>query len=404
MDFYTHWSLFGNAYITCLLLATCCAFLGVYVVLRRIIFFGVAVIQLAALGVAFSFLFAWNPIICAAITSFAGIALFLKLDNSRISKENLIGIIYIAAGAFSLLIIKQSAIGTEELKDFFYGNILLTQPQQIQTMLIMFVVVLLYHIVFFSQTIFVAFDRTMAETLGVKVKLWDALFFFSLGGVIAVSTKAAGSLLVFGYLILPATTALISTKRVKTMFVASIFYAILASIVGLYIQHQWEFPPAQSIVAVSTVLLIVVSSYCYRNFYGILIGFCILLILGLLLPTNTKQNQHSHSHSPKIQAEIAITTSTTFKQLQTKKQLSLHIENYQHKDIVTYLQIDISIEIYTIKVNVKADQSISIPIDISPNVIDLLDKEQDLLLSCWEDKEATIPDDIVLTSAVIKVR
>lgn len=406
-DFYTHWHLFGNAYITCILLAISCAFLGVYVVLRRIIFFGVAVIQLAALGVACSFLLGYNAILCATVGAFLGIALFLRFTHNEtlISKENLIGIIYIASGAFSLLIIKESAIGTEELKSFFYGHILLITPQQCVIMLTMFCVVLFFHLVFFRQILFVSFDRVMAQTVGINVKLWDALFYFSLGGVIAVSTKAAGSLLVFGYLILPASTAVISTKRIHTMFVAAIFYALLASIVGLFVQHYFEYPPAQSIIGISSVLFCMVSVYQFKK---IRIALAVATLCALFYFTYQSQLpprhhfHHPQDHSRQQKNCLEIQVLTPFASIKKNSVLSLQITNHYPRDVSSYLQIDFSLDFQVIKVEIAAKETTVVHLTL--DMLEMLEKNQEVLLSCWEDEMATISDDITIKMPVVLLR
>lgn len=405
-DFYTHWHLFGNAYITCILLAISCAFLGIYVVLRRIIFFGVAVIQLAALGVACSFLLGYNAILCATVGAFLGITLFLRFAHNEtfITKENLIGIIYIASGAFSLLIIKESAIGTEELKSFFYGHILLITPQQCMVMLTMFCAVLFFHIVFFRQILFVSFDRVMAQTVGINVKLWDALFYFSLGGVIAVSTKAAGSLLVFGYLILPASTAIISTKRIHTMFAAAISYALLASVVGLFAQHYFEYPPAQSIIGVSSVLFCMVSVYQFKKvrlFIG-LAALCTLLYF--IYQSQSPAQRHFHNAQNHYHQKncLEVEALTPFASIKKNGQLSLRITNYYNHDISSYLQIDLLLDFQMIQVQVAAKETTIV--HLTSDILEMLEKNQEVLLSFWEDEMATISDDIIIKTPVVLLR
>ena len=371
---YVHWQLFAQSYISCVLLAICCAYLGVYIILRRTIFFGMGVIQLAALGVAFAFLLGYNPALCATLTTFMGIIFFIFLkDNNVISGENFIGLIYVAAGAFSLLLINKSALGTEELKEFFYGHILLVNDQQFFTMLATFTIVLAIQLIFFPRILFIAFDRPMAKTLGIKVNVWDAIFYFSLGGVIGVSTKVAGSLLVLGYLIIPATTAIIAHRNLKSIFTFSIIYALLATVIGLYLQHALEFPPAQTIVAVATLILICVTIYKQKRWLLAITCMVTISIFLITQPQNHSRHTHIHQPTPQTNSQLIISTSTTWKDIQKNHIVNLDVKNTTIDEIRCYLQIDGIVDFVTVVIAIKPQQNQKTKIQLNQDIVDQLE-------------------------------
>ncbi|MEW6163108.1 MAG: metal ABC transporter permease [Nitrospirota bacterium] len=61
-----------------LITACLCAYLGVFVILKRIVFMGVALSQVAALGVASGLFVGVNPIISAFVLTLFGIILFWR--------------------------------------------------------------------------------------------------------------------------------------------------------------------------------------------------------------------------------------------------------------------------------------------------------------------------------------
>src|SRR5258706_10628878 len=81
---------------TSLLLGGLCAFLGIFLVLKRIVFVGAAMSQLAAFGVALGHLLGhginFSPDIAAFGFAVAGAVIFwLPFSNKRLSKESWIG-------------------------------------------------------------------------------------------------------------------------------------------------------------------------------------------------------------------------------------------------------------------------------------------------------------------------
>ena len=85
-----------------LLVGTMCSYLGVWVVLRRVVFVGIALGQLAALGVALSFYLPLPPTVLALLTSIGGILITSTgLGGRWIPQEARVGFLYATAAAAS---------------------------------------------------------------------------------------------------------------------------------------------------------------------------------------------------------------------------------------------------------------------------------------------------------------
>src|SRR5205085_6112079 len=114
--------------------------------------------------------------------------------------------------------------------------------------------VLLAHLFFYKEFLFISFDRETARTLGFHVATWNAFLYFTLGLVIAFAMQFAGVMLVFNFLVLPAVTGLLLARSMAGIFTVSIASALLAAVVGFSLSVPFDLPSGPAIIAVSGAL------------------------------------------------------------------------------------------------------------------------------------------------------
>jgi zinc transport system permease protein len=256
--------LFRDALYGALVIGLACSVLGVYVVLRRIVFVGAALAELSSAGIALALWLAgrgWmlglatHPIALALILTIAGVLFFgAGSGRGRIPPDATIGVTYAVAGAAGIILISKAAVG--EAHDIFLaGNILGITGKDTIVLLAVAIPVLLVHLVFYKEFLFVSFDRETARTLGYNVNFWSLLLYLTLGLVISFAMQSAGVMLVFNFLVLPAVTGLLVSRSMGGVFFWSIFSALLAAIIGFSLSVPFDLPSSPAIIAVSGVLV-----------------------------------------------------------------------------------------------------------------------------------------------------
>lgn len=256
--------LFREALYGAVVIALACSVLGVYVVLRRIVFVGAALAQLSSAGIALGlFLYGLgiggelthHPVAMALIVTIAGGIFFGIGGGGRagVPPDAVIGVTYAVAAAAGILLIAKAKAG--EVHDIFLqGNILGITRTDTLVLLAVAVPVLLLHVVFYKEFLFVSFDRETARTLGYNVKFWNLLLYFTLGVVIANAMQFAGVMLVFNFLVLPAVTGLLVARSMGGIFTAAVSAAVLAAVLGFSLSVPFDLPSGPAIIAVSGVL------------------------------------------------------------------------------------------------------------------------------------------------------
>ena len=252
---------FRAGLIGCCMVAAICSFLGVYVVLKRIVFVSAALAQASSAGVALALLVGLSPIHFSLFFTLAGLAVFAFIPFRRkIPVEGFIGFGYIAASALAILFVARNPAGEARALNILFGNILTVSPRELVMLSIIFPLVLLTHYLFYKEFLMVSFDYEMARALQMRANLWNLVLFLTIGITISFAIKVAGSLLVFTFLAIPAMTARLVGNRMQSMFVFSVLFGVGAAVLGLHFAVEFNLPSGPSVAATSGAFLLVVGA------------------------------------------------------------------------------------------------------------------------------------------------
>ena len=257
-------------FAACLILIGIHGYLGLHVLLRKVIFVDLALAQIAALGAVFALVEGHEPGSAASFAYSLGAtvvgALVFSLtrarhEDSKVPQEALIGITYVIASAAAILVADRAPEGAEHIKELLAGTILwVTWPTVIKD-LVIYSAVGLFHYVFRRRFIQISEDPEGAFEQGIRVRLWDFLFYLSFGVIITLSVEIAGVLMVFSYLVAPAIIALGSSDRWGMRIVLAWGVGFLASALGLIASYQADLPSGPAIVCALGLFLVIFAGW-----------------------------------------------------------------------------------------------------------------------------------------------
>lgn len=265
--------LLRDALIASVLVGTVCPLVGVYFVLRRMIFLGVALPQVSAAGIAASF-FAYQLFVgphqqmvgsehvLAMIGSFAftmGATLVLALleRRGRETVEARIGTTYAVAAAVTILFLAKDPHGDAQMVNLLKGDILATTAASLAWMVTAFAVIVVALFAFRKELLLVSFDRDLAVVFGKRVWLWDVALYLMIGGVISLGVMTAGPMATFGFLVIPPVTMRMLAGRMLTFMVGSAVMGGATAFAGFYCAYRFDLPLGPAEVALSSGLLLV---------------------------------------------------------------------------------------------------------------------------------------------------
>jgi len=252
----TIFEMFPEAVIAGVVIAAVCAMLGVFVILKRVVFIGIALSEVAACGIAAAIMCHIHPFLGAAVLTLATVTvLSYPFEGNRLPRDAVLGVIFVLASAASILIVAHSGFGLQDVKALLYGDLILTSDTDLGLILAIFIPVGVYLLAFFRPTLYTFLDREAARVLGLRVVLWELLYFFALGLAVSAASKVAGALLVFCYLVVAPSTGLLLSRKLWLVLMISAIAAVGATMGGLYVSFSRDLPTNQTIAASSCVVL-----------------------------------------------------------------------------------------------------------------------------------------------------
>ncbi len=242
-----------------ILVGAMCAFLGVYIVAKRVVFLGAVLTQVSVLGLALTFLpvFALPHTVGSLTVTIVSVVLLSKLlTGKRIPKDAVLGFVFVFSIAARILVMQKAPkVEVAEIENLLRGDILFVTPELFYLMLGVFVLAMAIHLLFFKEFTYISFDAETASTQGFNAGFWEMLFYVIAAVVISVATHMVGDVFVFGFLVVPPVAAMLLATRVKTIFFLSVLIGVLSPIVGLFLAFEFDFPSSPTMVAVASMIL-----------------------------------------------------------------------------------------------------------------------------------------------------
>ena len=243
-------------FFECLILVGIHSYLGIHVLKRKVIFVDLAFAQIAALGTTVAFLFGLEPggpgaYVFSLIFAMVAAAVFAitRLREERIPQEAIIGLTYALAASAAILVVDRAPHGAEHIKDIMAGSLLWVNGSDVLIAGGLYAVVGLFHYIYKERFLLISTDADEARRQGVRVQLWDFLFYMSFGLVISLSVRVAGVLLVFVFLVVPAMLATLLTSRLKGQLVIGWTMGTLVTVFGLALSSIGDFLAGPAVVS-----------------------------------------------------------------------------------------------------------------------------------------------------------
>ena len=251
--------LLRNSVYTSVLVGFSCPLVGVFLVMRRLVFMGVALPQISSTGVAvalslplwFGFHLTDHGSHSAHILAFVGSMVFslaaimvlaVLERRGRGQPEGRLGTAYVVAAAMSILLLSKNPYGEIGWLDLLKGEVITISNFDLLLTAVTLTLVLLALGLFHKELLLVSFDRAMAMTLRKNVLFWDVLLYLLIGLTVSMAVLSVGPLIAFGFLLIPALTAHLLAHNMRQFTALASLIGGTAAFFGFWIAYQFDLP------------------------------------------------------------------------------------------------------------------------------------------------------------------
>ena len=236
--------------------------LGCFVVWRRLAYFGDTLAHSGLLGVTLGFVFSIDLSLSVFVISgiIAMLLLFLQ-KRTKLAGDSLLGLLAHSSLAIGLVFIALLTSIRFDLMGLLFGDILSVSVNDILIIwlgggLLLLILFLIWKTLFAAT---INYDLANAE--GMKPEIANYIFTIILAGIIAISIKMIGVLLITGLLLIPPAMSRNFSKSPKEMVIYSILGGIVSVIIGLFCSLELNTPSGPSIIVASMFLFIISLFY-----------------------------------------------------------------------------------------------------------------------------------------------
>ena len=254
-------------FVACMILVTLHSYLGLHVIAREVIFVDLSLAQMAALGTTTGLLVGVNPgsstaqffALGATVMGAAIFAATRPHGRSSVPQEAIIGIVYVVASAAALLVADKAPRGADAIKDVLVGTILWVTWPTIVRLAVAYAVLGVALFVLRKRFEVISFEPERAAANGWNIRWWDFWFYLLFGIVITFSVPLGCVLLVFSFLVVPAVTAFLFTRRPALLTVIAWSTGAVASALGLALSYSYDLPTGPTIVCSYGLVLVLAA-------------------------------------------------------------------------------------------------------------------------------------------------
>lgn len=246
-----------RALVEIVIVGAVCGLVGCFVVLRGLAFIGDALAHTVFPGVVLSYIAGRSILIGAfAFGTLTALGIGVLSRSRRVSQDSAVGVLFAAFFALGVVLISRQAGFKKDLGSLLFGNVLGVSRQDVVATLIIGVIVVVVLFALLKEFTLIAFDTTMARSLGYPVFLLDVLLLLLVSATIVVSLQTVGNILILALIVTPPATARLLTDRLGRMMAISAASAVLSGVVGLFVSYHADTAAGGTIVLTATALFI----------------------------------------------------------------------------------------------------------------------------------------------------
>ena len=237
-------------------------FLGVFVTLRRMSFFGDGIAHATLAGVAIGIVTGVSPFIAAlGMGVLFGAGVYFLERETTISSDALIGVLFTGGLALGIVLISHQKGYQPELLSFLFGSILSVSSQDLGIILGFSALIVLALLMLLRQLTLLALDKETAWLYGVRTDILDLFFYVLLCITIVLGVKLLGIILVSALLIIPPTIAKMLAPSFKTLIGVSVIAGEGVIVLGLLLSYFLDLPSGATIILVGVVGFLLIAAW-----------------------------------------------------------------------------------------------------------------------------------------------
>ena len=255
-----------NALLAILIITPLFGILGTLIVNHRMAFFSDALGHSAFTGMAIGVLFGIGNTSISMMLFAVAFALLLNYirHKNMVSSDTVISVFSSLSVAIGLAILSRNG-NFSKYSALLVGDILSISKKEIISLLIIFLITLLFWCIAYNGLHSIGINRSLAKSKGIPVTLLDNAFVVLIALIVMLSIRWVGILIINALLILPAAAArnIASDNREYHLF--SVMISVFSGVLGLILSYYLNVAAGPMLVLVAAIIFFI--TFMARRFF-----------------------------------------------------------------------------------------------------------------------------------------
>jgi len=256
------YTFFRNALMGGIITAVVCAWIGLFLILRKESMLVDGVAHTSFGGIALGLFLGINPILTALLITILAVLAISWMRQHGLAYSDSATAVMLALGFSTGLIIISLADGFNvELMSYLFGNILTVDQSDLQIVGALAVVTFVFLGVFYKELLSITFDEDASRLMGIPVKPLSIGYNILIAVTIVLSIKVIGIILVVALIVLPGLTALQLGMGFRGTTIAAMGFGGVSVFTGMILSAIYDVATSGVIVFTMVGIFLFVAAY-----------------------------------------------------------------------------------------------------------------------------------------------
>jgi zinc transport system permease protein len=249
------YSFIQNALAAAILASIACGIIGVYVVVKKIVFISGGIAHASFGGVGLGYFLGINPMLgVLPFSLIAALVMGIVSKKSKIPEDSAIGILWSLGMALGIIFVYLTPGYAPDLMTYLFGNILTVPRSDLYLMLFLDLVILGAVYLLYKEFLALSFDEEFTTVQGLPTEKLYLFLLCIIALTIVVLIKVVGIILVIALLTIPASLSRKFTHNLKHMMLISIVFGTVISVAGIGLSYLLDVPSGATIILVLSLV------------------------------------------------------------------------------------------------------------------------------------------------------
>ena len=240
------------------LIAVCCSFLGIFLVLKKYSMIGDGLAHVSFFSVAVALLMGASPLLVSIPIVILSSFLILKLnEKANMHGDAAIGLVSSFSVAAAVLISSMASGFNIDLFSYLFGSILVISDSDVIISVIFSIMVIVCVVFFYNNLFAITYDEEFARVSGLNTRAMNYLLSVLISITIVLGIRVVGTMLISSMIIFPTVTALQVSRGFKSTILISLLISLACVVAGVFASFIFNLPTGASIVMLNAFAFVI---------------------------------------------------------------------------------------------------------------------------------------------------